>query len=126
MAGVYWHPVTRGEDCMECGKWRIIPAGRQRLLPVAVLVLLLTSAGAGEMSEAVLTVRGMFCSSCAATVEKALKGMEGVAEAKADLAHDRVRVRYRPELITVRRMSESLKKWGYELQIPPEERKQER
>mgnify|MGYP004721769991 FL=1 len=35
--------------------------------------------------EKVLNVEGMMCKNCVAHVEKALKGIDGVADAKADL-----------------------------------------
>lgn len=38
-----------------------------------------------ELMEKVLNVEGMMCMKCVAHVEKALKGVEGVADAKADL-----------------------------------------
>ena len=76
---------------------------------------------AGETVEVVMPVRGMFCSSCAANVEKALKELDGVADARVELSRDRVRVRYLPDRVTLRRMEEALRKWGYELQFPRRE-----
>lgn len=94
-----------------------------RLVAMTVLLVLVTllagAAVAGEPAEAVLTVKGMFCASCAGHVEKALRELDGVVDARVELARDRVRVRYRPERVTLRRMAEILRKRGYELQLPP-------
>jgi copper chaperone CopZ len=94
---------------------------RVLLCAVVVAMLPLRLAGAGEAVEAVLTVRGMFCSSCAGNVEKALRGLDGVSYARVEPTLDRVRVRYLPDRVTPRRMSEVLRKWGYDLQVPRQE-----
>lgn len=88
-----------------------------RMVAGALLSLLLCTAAlaSGRQKEAsvVLAVRGMMCASCAAQVEKALKGLDGVGEVRVDLRTDRVEVGYAPEWVTPRRMVEALRKEGY-------------
>lgn len=93
------------------------PAAGMALL----LVLAVPPAGAErEVREAVIAVRGMLCSSCAAAVEKALLKLDGVAEAHADVKGDRVVVRYDGEKVTPRQMAEAIRKGGYQARLPEE------
>jgi len=90
---------------------------------LAVSLLLFTApAAAGEtrpaMQETTLAVSGMFCSSCSATVEKALKKLDGVAAAHADMRTDRVSVRYDAARVTPLQMVEVLRKAGYQARCP--------
>jgi copper chaperone CopZ len=88
----------------------------------ALLLLLAASATAGQgkqvLRETTIAVSGMFCSSCSSTVEQALKKLDGVVEARADLKDDRVRVRYDGDKVTPRRMAEAIRKAGYQASLP--------
>jgi len=92
---------------------------------VALLLVLAAPAAAGPgkqgIQETTIAVSGMFCSSCSAAVEQALKKLDGVAEARADLKDDRVRVRYDGDKVTPRRMMEAIRKAGYRASLPGEQ-----
>jgi len=96
---------------------------RRMMARLAVSLSLFTaSVAAGEtrpaMQETALAVSGMLCSSCSATVEKALKKLDGVAAAHADIRTDRVSVRYDAARVTPRQMVEVLRKAGYQARCP--------
>ncbi|HDR73514.1 MAG TPA: copper-translocating P-type ATPase [Methanoculleus sp.] len=56
-----------------------------------------TDTGSETIRTADLKVSGMHCATCALTVEKALRGVEGVADAEVDFAGERAIVRYDPD-----------------------------
>jgi copper chaperone CopZ len=92
---------------------------------MALLLSLAAPATAGQgtqvLQETTIAVSGMFCSSCPSAVEQALKRLDGVAEARADLKADRVRVRYNGDKVTPRRMVEAIRKAGYRASLPGEQ-----
>ena len=93
---------------------------------MAALLLILaapTAAGQGKqvLQETTIAVSGMFCSSCPSAVEQALKRLDGVAEARADLKNDLVRVRYDGNKVTPRRMAEAIRRAGYRALLPGEQ-----
>ncbi len=98
--------------------------GRLTAGMAALLLILAASAAAGQgkqgLQETTIAVSGMFCSSCSAAVEQALKKLDGVAEARADLKVDGVRVRYDGNKVTPRRMAEAIRKAGYRARWPGE------
>ncbi|KAF0218858.1 MAG: ActP [Geobacteraceae bacterium] len=85
-------------------------------------VLMAPFVSAGEIKqqtkETTITVRGMVCSSCADVVEKALRKLDGVAQAKVELKNDRVGVRYDEKRVTPRQMVEAIRQSGYEARWP--------
>jgi len=91
---------------------------------MAMATMFAASAGVGEgkleLHEAAIAVTGMVCSSCSSAVEQALKKLDGVAEARADIKADRVRVRYDGSKVTPRQMVETIRKAGYEARLPVE------
>lgn len=91
---------------------------------MVMAIMLNTSAGAGEgkkeLHETALAVTGMVCSSCSSAVELALKKLDGVAEARADVEADQVQVRYDESKITPRQMVETIRKAGYQARLPVE------
>jgi copper chaperone CopZ len=103
---------------------RLRAIGRLTAGMAAFLLFLAAPAAAGPgkqgFQETTIAVSGMFCSSCAATVELALKNVDGVAEARADLKADQVRVRYDGKKVTPRRMAEAIRRAGYRARLPGE------
>jgi Cu+-exporting ATPase len=71
------------------------------------------AAGAPAMKETLLAVRGMICSSCSGSVEQALRKLNGVVDAKADIRKDAVLVRYNEKEVTPEKMMATLRKAGY-------------
>lgn len=99
--------------------------GRLTVGMAALLLFLAAPAAAGPgkqgLRETTIVVSGMFCSSCPSAVEQALKRLDGVTEARADLKADRVRVRYDGDKVTPRRMAEAIRKAGYRASLPGEQ-----
>ena len=70
---------------------------------------------APAQSEAALPIRGMSCASCALTIEAALRGMHGVAEATVNLTAEKAFVRFAPEAVTLGDMARVIRDVGYEI-----------
>jgi len=64
----------------------------KRMLVAALLMMSMTLFAADKAKTVTLSVKGMTCESCANTVEKALKGVNGVKEAKVDLKNNQATV----------------------------------
>ena len=62
-----------------------------------------------------LPVQGMTCASCVAHVERALKGVEGVAEANVNLATERASVEFTPEGTEVSELIAAVRDVGYDV-----------
>lgn len=67
----------------------------------------------------VIRVRGMFCSSCADTVKKAVAPLPGILSVAVDIRQDRVTVTYDRQKGSVPRMLEAIQKAGYRADLPP-------
>jgi copper chaperone CopZ len=77
-----------------------------------------SSGSSGELAQVVLPVEGMTCVTCEWGIEKALGGLEGVAEAKASASESKVLVRYEPGKVTLERMIEAVDSTGYKASMP--------
>ena len=55
----------------------------------------------GSESKAVFSVMGMTCSSCAGSVEKAVKRLPGILEAAVDVVNNRAQVLFYPTFVNV-------------------------
>ncbi len=67
------------------------------------------------MTKIVLIVRGMSCSHCVHAVEKAVKALDGVAEAVVDLGKGTVTVEFVPSRATVDGIKKAITNSGYEV-----------
>jgi Cu+-exporting ATPase len=65
-----------------------------------------------------LDIRGMTCASCVRTVETALEGVPGVADASVNLATERARVRYDPARTAVGDLIAAVESAGYGAREP--------
>ena len=63
--------------------------------------------------QATLKITGMHCAGCSANVEKALKGVKGVASASVDLKSSKAVVDYDPALAGEKELVAAVKKAGY-------------
>ncbi|ACV62907.1 heavy metal translocating P-type ATPase [Desulfofarcimen acetoxidans DSM 771] len=63
----------------------------------------------------VFKISGMSCAACARRIEKALSGIEGIAEAGVNLAAETASVKYDPNSVTVEQMMDRIKKLGFEV-----------
>ncbi len=60
-------------------------------------------------------LRGMHCVTCAATIEKALREIDGVKSALVNFAAEKVTIEFNEKKINVEKLAEIVKKVGYEL-----------
>jgi len=70
---------------------------------------------AGRTAEVELSVSGMTCAACVARVERALHGVEGVVDARVNLATERASVVYRPELVGLEELKGAVEAAGYDV-----------
>ena len=66
------------------------------------------------VSEVTLGLMGMHCAVCAQTIEKALRGAEGVLSAQVNFAAETATVRYNPEVTGVPLLRKVVEKAGYQ------------
>jgi len=71
-----------------------------------------------EKKTLTLPVDGMTCASCVLRVEKALKKVEGVADAAVNLASEKVRISFDPSRVSIDRLQAAVADSGYTLKIP--------
>lgn len=62
-----------------------------------------------------LPIIGMECAACVKKIEDILKKTDGIKDASANLATEKITIEYDEKLIDLPRISEILKKAGYEL-----------
>ena len=68
---------------------------------------------ATELNEITLPVSGMTCASCVRRVEKALKNVPGVVEARVNLATEQATVDFDGAVCTTADMSQAVERIGY-------------
>ncbi len=72
-----------------------------------------------DQSQKTLHIDGMHCASCVASVEKALKGIDGVEIATVNLATETAQVSYDPEKVSFQDFVTAVDNVGYEV-VPDE------
>jgi copper ion binding protein len=85
----------------------------KKCIVLFTLVIAVSAFSAEKIKTVTLSVSGMTCQSCVNTVEKALKKVEGVKEAKADLKKNRVTVSYASATITSAMLVEAVSNAGF-------------
>jgi Cu+-exporting ATPase len=73
----------------------------------------LSEQSGGEKSVG-FAISGMHCASCSARIEKALRGVDGVAAADVSLADERAQVSYDGQRVSVRQLRETIEKLGFQ------------
>src|SRR5689334_4122739 len=68
-----------------------------------------------------IPITGMNCGSCAARVEQALQGAEGVLEAGVNFATHRATVEFDPGVTSAEELAAAVREAGYGAEIPQEE-----
>lgn len=68
-----------------------------------------------EMVEATLTISGLHCDMCTASVQKGLMHLDGVTEAKVTLQDSTAIVQYDAAKLTAEDLKKAVKKRGYEV-----------
>lgn len=76
---------------------------------------------AGETDTVLIPVEGMSCAVCAAKVKKALQSIDGVQEAKIDLARREARVRYVEDKVSPEQLVRAINQLGYKAGPPVSE-----
>ncbi len=87
------------------------------MLMVSVFVLsavAFTACSAPEANVAEIQVPSVQCESCAMTIDKALKKLDGVKEVNVDLKKNVVKVTYFPERTEAKKLELAIVKAGYE------------
>ena len=79
-----------------------------------------------ETETCKLDIGGMTCASCVGRVEKALHKLDGVAEARVNLATEVASVTFSPELIKLEDLTGAITKAGYTATPAPEQRTRQR
>lgn len=68
-----------------------------------------------------IPVEGMSCSSCAATVKRGVKGIDGVAAVEISLEHRGARVRYAEDKVSPDQIAAAITQLGYKAGHPTPE-----
>ena len=71
------------------------------------------------MAQVTAPVRGMHCAACVGKVERALQGVDGVAEASVNLATEGATITFDPERASFSALQAAVTRAGYELASPP-------
>ncbi|QLH75592.1 MAG: copper-translocating P-type ATPase [Methanomassiliicoccales archaeon] len=75
-----------------------------------------SEAGYGVIvNEITVSVSGMTCASCVKTIEESLKELDGVFSANANLATEKVMVKYDPEKVRLGQIKQAIRDAGYEV-----------
>lgn len=67
----------------------------------------------GELAETTLLVEGISCAACGWLIEKHLRGLPAVAEARLNLSNHRLQVRWSDSLVPLSELLQSLRRIGY-------------
>ncbi|WP_308724906.1 heavy metal translocating P-type ATPase metal-binding domain-containing protein, partial [Metapseudomonas otitidis] len=67
----------------------------------------------GELSETSLLIEGISCAACGWLIEKHLRGLPGVAEARLNLSNHRLQVRWADSQIPLSSLLKELRRIGY-------------
>lgn len=68
-----------------------------------------------EYARKTLPVRGMDCDSCVRTIEKELKSLKGVGDARVNFLMGKVIVTYYPERVGIPDIEGKIEKLGYKI-----------
>lgn len=71
----------------------------------------------GATEEAELSIEGMTCASCVGRIEKSLKKLPGIKQASVNLATERAKVSFAPELVTTNDLIAAVSRAGYQAKL---------
>ncbi|MEJ2262823.1 MAG: heavy-metal-associated domain-containing protein [Anaerolineales bacterium] len=69
--------------------------------------------------KTLLRSQELSCPSCISKIEKALKGLDGVEDAKVHFSTGRIEVEHNPDRVNSEALVETVRKAGYESQVSP-------
>ncbi|MCQ5376392.1 MAG: heavy metal translocating P-type ATPase, partial [Methanomassiliicoccales archaeon] len=67
------------------------------------------------LNDVTLSISGMTCATCAETIETALNRLEGVHSAVVNLASEKARIQYDPNLVRLSDIKKAIREAGYEV-----------
>jgi Cu+-exporting ATPase len=67
--------------------------------------------------EIMFTISGMTCAACSARVEKGMNRIAGVEETHVNLTTERARVKFNPDEVSVKQITEKVEKLGYQVRV---------
>ena len=67
------------------------------------------------METATLRIRGMTCGGCVASVERVLRGVDGVGRAEVSLANGEATVQFEPGRVKLTELEVAIEDAGYEV-----------
>lgn len=70
------------------------------------------------MEKALIPIKGMHCASCALTIEKTLKKIDGVEKCEVNFGTEKAKVEYDPLKTDYKQMSSKIEQFGYTLMQP--------
>jgi len=76
--------------------------------------------------KVILKIEGMSCTSCAASIEKALKKAKGIISANVNFANEAATIEFDPEIIKINKMEKIIDGTGYRVARPEEAREEAR
>ncbi|MCX6658418.1 MAG: copper ion binding protein, partial [Euryarchaeota archaeon] len=65
--------------------------------------------------EATIRVKGMHCATCTDTIKDSLMNLEGVEDARVNLATEKATFTYDPELVSMKQVEQAVKESGYDV-----------
>lgn len=89
----------------------------------ALVLLLAPPLGAADTARTTLTIKGMTCGGCVATVKLQLKRTEGVTGYEVSIARGEADVSYDPTRSGPKKIAESVSRTGFEATVKAEEKK---
>ena len=102
--------VSAGALLLLAPPWQVLAAG-----PAAAV-----TDSKPDLKTVVIPVEGMACISCAATVKRTIKSMDGVSHVEVNLALRTAQVTYTPEKLSPDRIVAAVNKLGYRAGPPKE------
>ena len=67
------------------------------------------------METTTLKIRGMTCGGCVASVERVLRGLDGVGRAEVSLANNEATVEFEPDRVKLAELESAIEDAGYEV-----------
>ncbi len=66
----------------------------------------------------IVPVKGMHCASCAMTIEKALKKVEGVVDCHVNYGNEKASLEFNSDQVNINDLSKKIEPYGYSLSVP--------
>lgn len=69
-------------------------------------------------TKTIIPVKGMHCASCAMTIEKSLKKVDGVIDCHVNYGNEKVSLEYNPDQVSIANLNKRIEPFGYSLELP--------